>query len=68
MPLTSVARPWSKKVGAQANRNRETVAFCLGLKPLVDWSETTSSASSPLVAVPVTVLSGITPHVLLFFR
>jgi hypothetical protein len=35
------------------------------LKPFVDWIDKMSSASSPLVAVWVIVLSGVTPHVLL---
>ena len=60
-----MASPWSKKVGAQEKRKRETVTFRPGLKPLVDWTETVSSASSPTVAVWVMVLSGVRPHVLL---
>jgi len=31
----------------------------------VDWIDTTSKANSPEVAVPVTVLSGMPPQVLL---
>lgn len=65
MPETPVARPLSKNVGAQVKRKRETVTFLPGLKPLVDWMETTSWASSPEVAVWVTVLSGRRPQVLL---
>ncbi|MED6134688.1 hypothetical protein PIB30_039421 [Stylosanthes scabra] len=37
----------------------------LGLKPLVDYTDTTFSASSPPLAVLVTVLSGVRPQVLL---
>ncbi|KAJ9696218.1 hypothetical protein PVL29_008458 [Vitis rotundifolia] len=51
MPMALLARPSRRKVGAQEKRNFDT--------------ETTSSASSPPVAVRVTVLSGKTPHVLL---
>lgn len=65
MPVAPLARPLSKKVGAQVNKKRETATFCCGLKPLVDWSEITSWASSPLVEVCVTVLPGKAPQVLL---
>lgn len=65
IPETPAARPCNKKVGAQAKRNRETVTFGPGLEPVVDWTETTSDASSPPVAVCVKVLSGVRPQVLL---
>lgn len=64
-PETPPKSPFNKEVGAQENKNRETVTLCPGLEPFVDWTETTSSASSPLVAVWVMVLSGVTPQVLL---
>lgn len=47
------------------NKKREMVTFCVGLNPLVDWSEITSCASSPVVATCVTVLSGKRLQVLL---
>jgi hypothetical protein len=65
MPEAPLASPFSKKVGAHENKKRETETFLPGLKPFVDWIDKTSSASSPLVAVWVAVLSGVTPHVLL---
>jgi hypothetical protein len=52
-------------VGAQENRKRGTDASLPGFDPLVELTDTTSVASSPPVAVRVTVLSGMTPHVLL---
>lgn len=65
IPVAPSASPFSKKVGAHEKRKRETATFRPGLKPLVDCTETASSASSPVVAVWVTVLSGKTPQVLL---
>ena len=65
MPEAPLASPFSKKVGAHENRKRETATFRPGLKPLEDWIDKTSSASSPLVAVWVMELSGVTPQVLL---
>jgi len=63
--VAPLASPFSKKVGAHENKKRETETFRPGLNPLVDWIDKTSSASSPLVAVWVMVLSGIRPQVLL---
>lgn len=65
IPEAPLASPLSKIVGAHENRKRETETVCPGLKPLVDWIDKTSSASSPLVTVWVTVLSASRPHVLL---
>lgn len=65
IPDTPAARPSNRNVGAQVKRNCETLTFRPGLNPLVDGTETTSYASSPPVAVRVTVLSGVRPHVLL---
>lgn len=63
--MTPLASPCNKEVGAHENKNRETATFRPGLKPLVEATETTSSASSPLEAVFMTVLSTMTPQVLL---
>lgn len=62
---TPVGSPCNKEVGAHENRKRETVTLRPALKPFVDWTDTTSWASSPLVAVWVTVLSCVMPQVLL---
>lgn len=65
MPVAVLERPWSKKVDPQVNKKRETVTFCVGFNPFVDWSEITSCATSPVVATCVTVLSGKRLQVLL---
>lgn len=64
-PVAPLARPWRRNVGAQVNSNRGTVTDGPGLEPSVEMTETTSSASSPPVAVRVKGLSGKVPQVLL---
>jgi hypothetical protein len=63
IPLTPLARPFRRNVAPQVKANLGTETTLPGLDPSVDWMETTSWASSPLVAVRVTVLSGRRLHV-----
>lgn len=65
IPVAPLANPCRRNVGEHANKKFGTVAARPGLDPSVDRAETTSSASSPPVAVRVNGLSGVTPHVLL---
>nr|GMD71040.1 hypothetical protein Csa_3G150005 [Ipomoea batatas] len=65
IPTAPLASPSKSEVGAQEKIKRETSAAFPGLNPLVDLTDTTSSASSPLVEVRVMGLCGKTPQVLL---
>jgi len=65
MPEAPLASPRNNEVGAHENKKHETTTFFPGLKPLVDWMDKTSSASSPRVMMCVMVLSGMRLQVLL---
>lgn len=65
IPWAPWARPFSKKLGPQTNKNLGTFTTRPELDPSVDSIWTTSDASSPLVAVLVKGFSGKRPHVLL---
>ena len=65
IPFTPLARPFKRNVEPQVKMKLDTETTLPGFNPFVDWIETTSWASSPPVAVCVTVLSGNWEHVLL---
>lgn len=65
IPVTPPARPSRRNVDPQTKRKLGTDTALVGIKPLVEETETTSEATSPLVERPIMVFPGKRPHVLL---
>uniref|UniRef100_A0A0A0LAF3 Uncharacterized protein n=1 Tax=Cucumis sativus TaxID=3659 RepID=A0A0A0LAF3_CUCSA len=65
IPVTPGARPSRRKVEPQTKRKLGIDTALVGLKPLVEETETTSEATSPLVERRIMVLPGKRLQVLL---